>query len=98
MEQKYKKLPTIFKKNGYYYRVLDRTETTAIVEQCVAERADPFCYEVFYIKKQDEMDVNIGGVDVHYEAKENPPSNEDFGKTAWSIRDRDKALKLFKQL
>lgn len=98
MSDQYKKLPEKFKKNGYYYKVLERDKDKAIAGQSVAENADPFCYEVFYIKRQEEMDAKIQGVDIHYEAKENPPSNEDFGKTAWSIRDKEKAFKLYSQL
>lgn len=46
-------------------------------------------YELFLIKEQKEMNVVMGGIDVHLEHKEVYPGDNAFGKTAWMIHSRN---------
>ena len=49
-------------------------------------------YDVFKKKHQKENVVKIAGVEVVFEEKENYPSGEDFGNTAFVFKDYNKAL------
>ena len=52
------------------------------------------CFELFEIKVLEPMELN----GKHYEAREVFPKDEDFGYTAWTICDLDKALAKFNEL
>jgi hypothetical protein len=55
-------------------------------------------YEVFNIKHQKESVRQIGGATVKFAAKEKFPTDEDFGYTAWSINEVDRAEIKFEEL
>ena len=52
------------------------------------------CFELFEIKIRPTKDIK----GIILEKKELFPKNEDFGKSAWTICDLDKALAKFNEL
>ena len=85
-------LPSKLRKNGFDYTQVLREGRKAIYEQ----RASEIClyYEVFIIRTRPER--NLKGKILS--AKEVYPSNEDFGKTAWTCLSYEKALEKFNTL
>lgn len=88
-----RKLEQQLTKNKFLYTQLDRTDKVAIYEQKHPE-AGVVSYEVFKIRIAKES-VMFG---VTVPEKESFPSDEAFGVTAWSIRDKERAFKRFKEL
>jgi len=73
------------RKNGFDYRLVERTQTKAIYEQ--TDGADVVAYEVFIVHTA----IAPAGWPNAGEEFERFPGNEDFGKTAWSCSSLCKA-------
>ena len=86
------RLDKVIRKNGFTYHLIDRSDRFAIYEQ--SDKGKVFGYEVFKIKIQRER-VFDGRF---FPRKEKFPANEDFGKTAWSISDIERAFSKYHQL
>lgn len=91
-------LPLTRKKNGCYYTQVHRTEKTALYSLSY----DPpgpdtkiIGYEVFKIRI-DPAGMLPNGAPVA--EKEHFPSNEEFGKIAWSFSTQRTAMEKFQQL
>lgn len=91
-----KKLAEKINRNGYIYTQLKRGERGAIYEQIFEELGDSTCvgYEVFKIRI-GKSKVVFG---VELPEKEKFPSDEDFGKWAWTYRDLNKAMEKYNQI
>ncbi len=63
-----------------------------------SDRMHLVCYEVFLIKIQKPMTMNVGGVTVNYEEKEMKPSDEAFGHWAFQCSTLEQAEKKFAEL
>jgi hypothetical protein len=72
-------------KNGFVYKLVDRSEGAAIYAQYRPGGTLLVGYEVFIIRVQEEKDVVIKGTPIHYAHKELFPKDEDFGFTAWAF-------------
>ena len=89
-----KKLDKEIRKNGFTYKQIDRTPTTALYSQYTKD-GTLAGHEVFHIKTIKER-VMFGMV---IPAHEKFPSDRDFGITAWSVGiDETHALKRFKEI
>jgi len=80
------------RKNGFSYTQVVRTDRKAIYRQDVSPNVEYF--EVFLIRTRPERTVKGKLIP----AGEAFPTDEDFGKTAWSFRSYEKALAKFKSL
>lgn len=87
-----KTLPLQLRKNGFNYTQVLREGNKAIYEQSVTSQVKYF--EVFIVRQRPERILK--GRLIH--AGEVFPGNEDFGKTAWSFRNYEKALIKFNSL
>ena len=76
-------------KNGFTYKLNKRNSYKAIYEQYNGE--DLISYEVFFIKVL-KPSIFFG---TELELREKFPSNEDFGKIAWSTRDYNRACEIY---
>ena len=83
------KLPDKLRKNGFTYTLVLRKRRSCIYEQEVTENLSYF--EVFTIKIKPVM-MFKGKI---IPEREVFPSNADFGKTAWSCRTLEDAMKRF---
>ena len=54
-----------------------------------------YWYEVFEKRISKETDTTIGGVDVHFDAREIYPKSNSFGVWAWTCGTLDRVLKLY---
>ena len=81
----------IFKNNYTYTQVLKGKRYCLYEQNGIANMR---CFELFKIKISREK--NINGLII--ESKEQFPKDIDFGKTAWTICDWDKALAKFNEL
>lgn len=90
--------------DGYFYhtRIDDKTQRKAMYRVTYRPKWSKHkkfvCYEVFEIKIQKEGDYLLGGVKVHYEAKEMKPSKTAFGLWAFSCWNRQDADICFNNL
>lgn len=76
-----KVLENHIRKNNFDYYLIKRCETAAIYKQIDEEFPETIiAFEVFKIKNRPESKI-FGKI---IEAGESFPSNEDFGKTAWT--------------
>ena len=74
-------LSDVFRKYGYLYVILDKTDSAAIYKQLDPDNGHSIAgYEVFKIKIQWER--NFQGR--YFPRKERFTSDEDFGKIAWT--------------
>ena len=91
-----KKLAEKINRNGYIYTQLKRGERAAIYEQIFEDLGESFCMgsEVFKIRI-GKSKVVFG---VELPEKEKFPSDEDFGKWAWSYREINKAMEKYDQI
>lgn len=87
-----KKLLYVVRKNGFDYVLITRTETKAIYQQSFEGKT--IAYEVFIVKVIKEC--TLAGVVIPEHEKF--PSDNDFGKTAWSYKDYDSALQKYHSL
>jgi len=97
----YKKFETEFTKNKFNYSLVKRTnfdkKNVAIYKQTDPE-TDNVYYEAVVLIPQEEADrVSFGNI-IHYEAKENYPSSEQWGVNGFTFRDLDKAEIKFNEL
>jgi len=85
-------LDEIINKNNYTY-----TQVLKGMRYCLYEQrgvANMRCFELFEIKVLEPMELN----GKKYEEREVFPKDKDFGKTAWTICDWEKALAKFNEL
>jgi hypothetical protein len=87
-----KPLPDILRKNGFTYRKVHREGDVAIYEQGYCENLK--YYEVFQVKIRPAREFK-GVIREEHEAF---PSNEQFGKTAWSYRNLEDAIRRLTEL
>lgn len=87
-------LPDKINKNSYIYNLIQRGEKAMVYEQIEPEDNVIVGYEVFR-RKIDKPKVVFG---VELGEREVFPGNEDFGKWAWSITDKERALDRFKNI
>lgn len=78
-----------YRKNGYTYVLVERNEHAAIYAQMDGDRV--VSYEVGWVKTQKEGMIGDNVI----EGGECFWSNEDFGKMAWTITDRARAMMLY---
>ena len=80
------------RKNGFAYTLVCRGGRSCLYAQHVTP--EMICFEVFIIRinKVKSIKGNI------IPEKERFPSDEDFGKTAWSFSNYDSALAKFNEL
>ena len=87
-------LPAILRKNGYDYRLVQRTSQKAIYEQSYNQIMTG--YEVFKIRVQRaRFSQHIGRL---IQEKERFPCDEDFGRTAWTHKSLDSAILRYNKL
>ena len=80
------------RKNGINYTLIQKGMRTAIYKQ--TDTKEPECYEVFVLRFAPEKNIN-GKI---LPERERFPSNEDFGKFAWTYRTLTEAIKRFSEL
>jgi len=85
-------LNKIIYKNNYTYTQVLKGKRYCIYEQRGVSNMR--CFELFELKVLKSMELN----GKHYEEREVFPKNENFGKTAWTICDWEKALAKFDEL
>jgi hypothetical protein len=86
-----KELAEVINRNGFVYKQIKRGDRAAIYSQIISDeeiRGNFEAFEVFKIKI-GKAKVVFG---VELPEKEKFPSDEDFGKWAWSYTDYSKAL------
>ena len=89
-----KKLSDIVSKNGFTYRMLQRTEKKALYAQYYQNTLIGF--EVFLIRIRGAQFSYI--LNKTLPPAERFPGNEDFGRTAWSIQKYEDAIIRFNKL
>ena len=96
-----KELNENIKKNGYNYSKVKiehgKKHKVAMYKQ-QSQDGEFVAYEIFIVKTTKEKETVLNGVHVKYEASEHFPSDEEFGKIAWSCRTFDDAEKKFQEL
>lgn len=85
-------LPLYLSKNGFPYTQICRGARSCIYEQRVGQKL--IAFEVFIIQTRSERSI-LGKI---IQAKEKFPSNEDFGKTAWTLWTLEQSMKKFSEL
>ncbi len=85
-------LPQKLRKNGFVYNLVLRGRRTCIYSQWSANNLISF--EVFKIKTRPLRKVK----GIWLEARERFPRDEDFGYSAWTIKDWGKAKRKFDTL
>lgn len=93
-EKTTKILPEIIRKNGFTYKLITRTSEKAIYAQYCENVL--ICWEVFQIRVRGTQFSPL--LMKNLEPSERFPGNEDFGKTAWTYRNFQKALNKFYEL
>lgn len=86
------KLNREIKKNGFVYELIKREEQKAMYKQ--TKDGKTIAYEVFKVKKRKNRPF-FNEPEGFYEAF---PSNEDFGKTAWTTNDIKRAIEIYNSL
>ena len=83
-----KTIPDRFRKNGWNYALLKRTDEVALYAQfrgeTVPESDAAPAYEVVIVGHRAAGSAKMGGVDVRFEESETLPSNEDWGRRGWT--------------
>lgn len=107
-ETKVEPLPKEKTKNGYLYRLINRTKKAAIYEQIVEKDCNGIPgktvgFEVLQIVvgKAYSLIQKHGkkkGEVYHYPPAEKFPGNEDFGKTAWAYSTKAEAMEKFNEI
>lgn len=87
-----KKLDSVIRKSIFTYELVDRTESRAIYSQSYDGKI--ISWEVFKIKIAKDGEI-LGRF---IEGGERFPSDNDFGVTAWSINNFDKAMMKYNEL
>lgn len=86
-------LPVELRKNKYDYKLFQRGNKACIYKQM--DNGKVIGYEVFLIKYTKARLMPNGDT---ISAHEKFPGNEDFGKTAWSCKELERAIKRFLHL
>jgi hypothetical protein len=89
-----KSLPEVIRKNGFTYFLVQRTLKKAIYRQAYDNVS--IAFEVFEIRVRGVQYSSILGKSLP--PAERFPSNEDFGKTAWSFRNLQTAIKKYEEI
>ena len=89
-------LPSEVSKNGFIYRLVERDHKRAIYSQSIGSKI--YAYETFIIKTQKASSQKIGDEWVYRENKELFPTNENFGRSAWTFRKLSEAKAKFYDL
>jgi hypothetical protein len=79
-------LPNDIRKNGFSYKQVLRGDRSCIYEQRVGQKI--IAFEVFMIRVMQEKSF-MGKI---FKEREIFPSNEDFGKTAWTYWTIEEAM------
>ncbi len=82
------------KMNGLYLKQAKRTEKVALYSVHLSENDNPCGYEVWIINIAPNEKI----FGKEYPEREKPPSNEDFGSTAWSWKTLELAEKQHQEL
>lgn len=105
--QKVERLANTLRKNGFVYKLVQRTDKHAIYEQFYTAEESAEHWEVFKIRvrparadaerlcKRHSKPFNP---DNYPEYKESFPGDEDFGSTAWCYMKLEKAQRKFMEL
>jgi hypothetical protein len=83
-----KKLNNNIRKNGFDYKLIERTESKAIYAQ------QDHGYEVFKIKSGNPHPLAVDDL-ANYDKIERFPGDEDFGKSAWTYKTLPEAQKRY---
>jgi hypothetical protein len=94
IKNNFKVLPESLNKNGFCYILLQRGKNKAIYTQHYKNVL--LSHEVFIIRTRGTRFSPL--LNKTLEPSERFPSNDDFGKTAWSIRNYDAAIKKYQEL
>lgn len=86
--------PLTFRKNGFNYTLVSLGQKACIYKQTYTEIPPVSYFEVWKIKEQKEFKIAGKIIPARFWI----PGNNDFGKTAWSYRDENKALAKFVEL
>jgi len=91
-----KELADVINRNGYVYKQLKRSDKAAMYSQRIADEPESNfeAFEVFKIKI-GKAKVVFG---VQLPEKEKFPSDEDFGKWAWTYLDYQQAIDRFDRI
>jgi hypothetical protein len=84
------------RKNGFVYTQVCLGQNACIYRQQVSPQISYF--EVFRIKVRKERIIQFKGVEKKIDAGEIWPSNEAFGRWAWTYRTLDKAMIKYNEL
>ena len=87
-------LPEIINKNGFSYILVTRTQNKAMYKQTNDNIQVGF--EVFLIRVRGTHFSPF--LNKSFDTSERFPGNEDFGKSAWSFMDYQKAFKKYDEL
>jgi hypothetical protein len=93
-----KPLPDSFAKNGFTYEKIMREGNLAIYQQRLRPGAGCLAFEVFRVRESKGGTYTVGGKTLTAMPAETGPSNEDFGKTAWSYPALERAKAKFRAL
>jgi len=91
-----KLIPNEHKKNGYYHKLICRTDIKAIYE--LSNETDIIGYEVHKIRFRAGGTVIIGGKSILFEDSEILASNEDFGSCGWAYKTKEAAIKKYDEI
>jgi hypothetical protein len=92
-----KKLPHRLRKNGFTYsqvmvcgeyRIYEQDYNSGIRHNATEFSPTIKCYEIFKVKVRPAEIIS----GIQYPEREVFPKDEDFGKTAWSMRELDRAI------
>lgn len=89
-----KPLPEILRKNGFTYFLVQRSPQKAIYRQTYENV--PIAFEVFSIRVRGIQFSHI--LNKSLPPAERFPSNEDFGRTAWSYRTLEDAMRKYEEI
>ena len=89
-------LPEKIRKNRFEYTLVRRGQRSCIFCQEVTPAVTYF--EVFLIRVRPARIIRIKRLEKQIPATEVFPANEDFGKTAWTLRDLKSAYQKFNEL
>ena len=78
-------LPMVLKKHGYDMKQLVVLQGIGYIYEKSFE-GHIVSYEVFRHVVQKELDVVLGGVAIHYDAKVKFPGDSEFGHIAWDCK------------
>ena len=77
-----KTIPETYSKNGYNYRLIERTAKAAIYGQHMGSRL--IAYEVVKVRVRAGRESEVNGRNVVFEAGEYLPSTEEWGRFGWT--------------